>query len=709
MPWSWLHGWAASVALVCALVYASAVGAGCASSDANGVHDSPPAVPPSLPSLTTKVPSIPIDFAKSQVHITAVGSGGSGLSDVDACGQCHTDAAAQWRSSAHAFASFNNPVYRAGVMRLRKDVGTQESQFCAGCHDPSLLVDGAMQGEIHPEDPRAHAGITCRTCHGIQSTRPDGNGSYDLDLSEIPIPKDDDPESLAAHRARVGSKQLRAPTLCGSCHRSFLNEQSGNPGRHLVGQDDMTPWMRSAYAGSHSARIDPDVSAKDCKACHMPKEAAPLGDPSAKAGRISSHRFVGGNLWLASMRRDPAQLERVTTMLKTAVSVHITDTKPHSVDPRQTTFDVVVRNEGVGHRFPGGVMDAADTWLEVSLLDTHGATLADSRDHVFASHVTDETGKRLAARETHLFRAGVFNSTIPPRESAVIRYAFDAKALRGTPATVVAQVRYRTRTMGLQEASCRAFRTQEGQAFAQGGLKNVAKHLDPCAQQPTLEIASARSSLSTPSEGTFDTHYAHGQGLIRALQEYVDDARIPLMQALEQAPSPADRAAVLGELAHLAAREGREEEAFAWAEKAEAIVGPHPALSHVRAQVLMSRWRWAEAAQHLERAVTLAPNDDGLFAELAIALGGSEQPQKALLFSQRGLTLQPRDWDLLRVQALSLESLAPGHVGITGANEAFLNVRTPDDAPALRAKCSRDVPGCANERNPVHVHALIPR
>ena len=33
-------------------------------------------------------------------------------------------------------------------------------------------------------------------------------------------------------------------------------------------------------------------------------------------------------------------------------------------------------------------------------------------------------------------------------------------------------------------------------------------------------------------------------------------------------------------------------------------------------------------------------------------------------------------------------------------------VGTPDDAPGVRGKCSAKVPGCANERVPVHVHAM---
>src|ERR1700677_370433 len=118
------------------------------------------------------------------------------ITETESCAGCHAQAAADWRSSPHAFASFNNPVYRVVVDAFRKDMGHEASRFCAGCHDVALLVDGAMSREVAPDDPRAHGGVACRVCHGIESVRPDGNGSYTLATSAIPIPRDGDEASL---------------------------------------------------------------------------------------------------------------------------------------------------------------------------------------------------------------------------------------------------------------------------------------------------------------------------------------------------------------------------------------------------------------------------------------------------------------------------------------------------------------------------------
>ena len=57
------------------------------------------------------------------------------LADTDSCSTCHPDAAAQWSQSAHSFASFGNPIYRANVELLRQTLGEEASRHCGGCHD----------------------------------------------------------------------------------------------------------------------------------------------------------------------------------------------------------------------------------------------------------------------------------------------------------------------------------------------------------------------------------------------------------------------------------------------------------------------------------------------------------------------------------------------------------------------------------------------
>jgi tetratricopeptide (TPR) repeat protein len=691
--------------------------------------------PPALVSLLPR-PSPPLGPAQTELSATLTGQT---VTETESCAGCHADAAAQWRSSTHASGSFNNPIYRVVVDRFRTEVTKDASRFCGGCHDVALLVDGAMSGDVSPTDARGHGGITCRVCHGIETARPDGNGSYQLAASPIPIPRDGDDESLRAHRARLAMAPLRTSQMCGTCHRAFLSPETGNPA-HLVGQDELGAWERSVYAGSLAARVDEPVDAAECRTCHMPLEAAPQGDAAAKGGTIHSHRFAGANTWLAGMRGDSAQIEATRRMLRGAASIDVavataangTRTLPADgapVTPGQPiTLDVVVRNERVGHRFPGGVLDAQDTWIELEIRDALGKRLAeagmeqestghDSTAHRLRAVQGDEHGTPLLVRETNRFRSPVFNHTIAPRDAEVVRYRFDVPAtLRAAalPLAVTARLRHRSRDLALAQAVCDDGRAARGQAFAREVSRRSGVTLDPCATEPVTDIAVARVQLgagSVPDPGALPAWrrlYDDGLGLLHALQEDVDSARPSLERALDEVPGGQDRerASVLDALAQVAIREGRTDEALRWLDEAESLAPGHPAIPHARGEALGGVWRWAEAAAPLREAAMATPLDDVLWSHLAVAEGSSDDPRAALDATAHGLALAPRDADMLRVQALALERLGAPADDVTRAREAFARWRPPDDAPAVKNGCSRQLAWCGLERLPVHVHPM---
>lgn len=708
--------------------------AGCAA----GSTKDPPDVATVSPAPTLALlPAKATSFAPSHMKLEGAPVGpGATLADVDACGVCHADVAAQWRTSAHAFASMNNPVYRAVVDRFRKDRGKEKSRFCGGCHDTALLVDGAMDREIVPADLRAHAGITCRTCHGISSTRPDGNASFTLDVGDIPIPEPGNADSVRRHKERAAPAPLRTSAMCASCHRAFLDETTGNA-HHLIGQDDATPWARSVYAGSRAERVDAEVPEADCRGCHMPREDATRGDPAAKRGRIASHRFLGGHTWLAAMRGDRDQLRRAEELLRTAASIDVAavvdargvrtiPAEMGSVTPgERVVLEVVVKNQGTGHRFPGGTLDAQDVWIELTVDDAHGTPIAeagtrheasgdDPTAHRFTAIVADAEGTPLLRRETHVFAAGVANTTLPPRDAVVVRYAFDAPARVASPVRVVARLRHRSRNLALQELACSESRTVRGRAFGREGLRQVTRAIDPCTPEPVLEIARAEVGIGRGSPlllgpRRWDRLFEHGLGMLHEVQERLEEARPSLLRALETAENDRQRAMAAAALADLAARQGATDDALAWAGRAAAFVPAHPALARIRGAALASAWRWSEAAPYFFEAASASPKDDAAWARLAITYGGISRDRDAIDAAQRGLLSQPRDPDLLRAQALALGALGADSALVARATDAFLERRTPDDAPAIRSKCSAIAPGCALERLPVHVHEMRKR
>ena len=55
------------------------------------------------------------------------------------------------------------------------------------------------------------------------------------------------------------------------------------------------------------------------------------------------------------------------------------DLSPPTVSPGElVTFEVVTRNLGVGHTFPGGTNDSNQGWLAFELVDANGDTIATS-------------------------------------------------------------------------------------------------------------------------------------------------------------------------------------------------------------------------------------------------------------------------------------------------------------------------------------------
>ena len=667
-------------------------------------------------------------FYPAQVEVAGDGVvRGAELRDVQTCGGCHQDAVAQWRTSAHAFASFNNPLYRVSVERVREGAGRAASRMCAGCHDVALLVEGAMDAPVAPEDQRAHAAITCQTCHGIVATRRLGNGSYTLATRDVALPGDD-ARSIAEHKAQVAPPLLRTAELCGTCHRSFLDRDTGNAAT-FFGMDEYTPWSRSEFAGNHADRVDPGVAPRTCQGCHMPREPALLGDAGAKEGRIASHRFLGGHTYLAAMRGDADRLARNQAFLRGVATLDVPAIRraggewvfPAEGAPvrpgERFSFDVVVRNRQVGHAFPGGVQDAQDTWVDVELRDAAGRVLGHDAEHHLRAEVLDAGGKPISTRDTHRFLTAAWNHTVPPRDATACRFETAVPLDARFPLRVVARLLHRSRNLDLQRLACEDHRGRSGQAFAAVSLRLNGAALDPCVEQPVTEIdraevelgAGARSGLH--AEALAERLYAHGMALSKSFQEDLDEARAPLGRALELVGTdqPAARGRILVELARVAVRQGRADEALAHLDAAAARnVLPEAAVDCLRAEAQSSVWRWPEAVEAATRCARNAPGDLQAWRQLALALGSGGRAGASLAAAGAGLRLHPLDPTLLRVQALALRALGAPPALVDAADQEFLERRFPDDAPRARGACSAQVPGCAAERNPVPVRVLAP-
>ncbi|MBA3461840.1 MAG: hypothetical protein H0T46_17905 [Deltaproteobacteria bacterium] len=723
---------------------ASALGvAAIAMSCGGGGKEAAPVVrDPIAPSREARLPRAPGVFSPSLVSIAtpdhrADVSPGTQLSDADSCATCHPDAAAQWSSSAHSFASFGNPMYRANVERLRADMGKEPSRHCGGCHDLPLLVDGMMTSDapIPADDLRSHSGVSCRLCHGVTSATGDGNASFVWSPTPLDAPALNDPASIARHKKQVTTKLDSG--LCASCHRGFLSPDMNLP-VHLTGVDEPGQWRSSAYTGNGLARMD-KVEQQNCIDCHMERTPASPDELGAKQGTIASHRFVGGHTWMASMRGDTEQLRLTRAKLEGAASIDVAGARvvaagapgawhlPADAAPvipgTRLELDVVIRNLLAGHRFPGGILDAQDTWVEVEVADRRGKLLAssglqheaDPKDvdtHVLRTLIVGEDGQVLDEHEISKFRAQIAFFTIAARDAQAVRYGF-AVPSNLTPAqlplVVTARLRHRSRTLAMQAAACAIVKTEEGKAFVAGARSARDVNLDPCKPQPITVVAQTmievgRGAKRTAKRPAWERMYEHGMALVHTIILRQAEPKAVLEAALAAAPDARAKAMVTVQLGWVAAKQGRISDVLKLVAEArtlaKAAAAPEPpVLDAIVADVYVRQNRYAEALAPAKACTERTPQNTSAWAVYARVLVALDRYAEGLAAATKGLDLNPREPDLLRSQATALLGLNDPRA--QAAQEAYTRFRVPDDVAALRIRCSKSSARCMRDRNPV--------
>lgn len=618
------------------------------------------------------------------------------LADVERCASCHAGAHAAWSESAHARASFDNPWYGQASAAFRAERGHAAGSFCSGCHEPALLVAGRAGEAPNPEDPLTTRGITCGVCHGIERVDTGGAASYTLRTERLFIPDLGDPASIARHRAAVTPEPLRTGQLCGSCHRGFLEPEQG-PDHFLSGVDDLGPWRSSVYGGSEATRLDARLPPQSCQSCHMPRRPIPRGAPGDLAGaELADHHFAGGHQGLAALSDDAR--EAADAALRDAVRLSVHARREEGVLELAT----VVTNVGVGHHFPGGLRDASDVWIELTLRDASGDVLAsagrawtrgeaDPGAYRLRAWSVDDEGALEDRHHVHRFSASVADTTLAPRASRVVLYRLDENARASFALRAEARLLMRTHPPALREAAC----------AHDPGFESERGALDPCART-IVELARVDEPLAyytandfTPN--SFRDTYDLARAFAAGTQERLDrsEALLDRLDAIANTRFEHAQAAALR--ARIYARQGREAEALAALAPAEAIVGEHPALARIRGRAHAQVWHWERAKEAFSLAARLAPGDRRAHVDLAIAALSAGAPLEALQATHDGLALQPRDPDQLRVQYLALEELAVDDAGRAlgqRAREAWRAHRRPDRLDTLRHACAARDPAC---------------
>lgn len=708
--------------MVCRLVLGSTLTAlflltGCSMSEAPSVRSAGGELDPSL----LQAPSLDV----------------TRLAKTDDCATCHADVASHWTHSSHAYASFDNPWYRASVDRFRAERGHEESRFCAGCHDPLLLLSGAIDAEVRADDDLAYAGITCLVCHSVESARPDGNASFTLTDAPVLIPDPASPAEIEAHRTRLSLDPLRTADLCGTCHRSFSGPAIGNE-KHLPGIDDVGDWASSGFSGAVQDHLA-SVEGRSCQGCHMsPRPASEQEMAGAVDGTVRSHRFFASHTSLGAQLPDPAYLQAAVDALEGSVIADVGAVRtgarrallPREAEVRggeRLVFDVLLQNAEVGHRFPGGVRDLHDTWVEVEVHDAAGELLGASKPDdakpgaafVLRATMLDHDGNPEVFHHVDRFAAPAFDRTLDAHAARAVRYSMTVPEAPRLPLRVDVRLMHRKHNAAFVEFACEASRTERGRQFAAGAELRGKVAVDPCGTPPKTEVGSARvwmgrgaqkrEALGGATRPTVERLLTQGRALLEGQQEHAylagpSIARAQRLARADSSPSLLARAFVLR--ARLAGLEGRPRQARSWLGRAEALVGEHPTLDRVMGDAYARVWQWKKAAIAYGRVVAASPGDPAAWRRLARAHGSLGHDAEALQAAEAGLALAPNDEALLRSRALALESMAA-----PGAEEAkahWLSRRSPDAQPMLLATCERAHDSCRRDRQPIPHYTLTP-
>jgi tetratricopeptide (TPR) repeat protein len=402
---------------------------------------------------------------------------------------------------------------------MQEVAGTQPSKWCGGCHDPAVLYSGLMDTPIKQivHRPEAQAGLGCMMCHSIVQVKSTmGQGDFYLEypkMHELAASKNPVVRAVhdfltylnpEPHRRAFIKPFMRTQTaeFCSSCHKVHLDVPVNNY-RWFRGFNEYDNWQASGVSGFGARSFYYPPKSQQCADCHMPLQHSQ--DAGNIAGMIHSHRFPAANTAVPVVNQDSEQLKITQDFLKNkAVSVDIfaiTPARPitKNASMAQTDFattfgvgeeaetkiaagggealpvtaplnhvqavvrrgdtvrvDVVARTRSVGHFFPGGTVDAYDTWLELKATDDRGQTIfwsgqvedegkgpVEKGAHFYRALQVDAHGHPINKRNAWASRAVIYVRLIPPGAADTVHYRLAIPKNAGNTIKLHARMCYR--------------------------------------------------------------------------------------------------------------------------------------------------------------------------------------------------------------------------------------------------------------------------
>ena len=721
----------------------------------------------------------------------------------DSCKRCHEDIYNQWYSSAHHFSSFNNQWYRKSIEYMQDTIGTKPSKWCGGCHDPAVLYAGLMDTPIKQivHRPEAQAGLGCMMCHSIADVKSTmGQGDFYLEYPKLhELAATQNPVARALHdfliklnpepHRRVFLKPfMREQTaeFCSSCHKVHLDVPV-NSYRWFRGFNEYDNWQASGVSGQGARSFYYPARPQQCADCHMPQEASK--DMGNINGFVHSHRFPAANTAVPTANEDPAQLKLTEDFLKNgqltvdifALSPAQEPLKPGAVSQSDlsTTFavgeeaeskmsgesggeaapvtaplnrvqpalrrgdtvrvDVVVRTKKVGHFFPGGTVDAYDTWLELKGTDDKGQTIfwsgmvednghgpVEKGAHFYRSLQIDAHGNPINKRNAWATRAVVYVRLIPPGAADTVHYRMLIPENAGNKISLHARLCYRKFSWyGTHEAFAGVPDPTKSSAVSPdyddrptlftGSLIGVSAKEEKIPDLPVVAIAEDEVTLPVVAH---DAPAAEPKTIVRKeewqrwndygiglfLQGDLKGAAAAFQKVTEADPNNPDGWVNIG---RCAVQEGDMARARTVLEKALSLNPNLARTNFFYAKVLRSDGNYEGAAARLRVVLAQYPRDRVALNDLGRVLFLQRKYNDAAKVLQAVLEIDPEDLQahynlMLCYNGLGNEKLAKDH------QARYMRFKADESSQAITGPYRQAHPEDNNERQAVHEHVSVP-
>src|ERR1019366_6212093 len=407
--------------------------------------------------------------------------------------------------------------------------------------------------------------------------------------------------------------------------------------------------------------------------------------------------------------------------------------------------DVVVRTKRVGHFFPGGTVDAYDTWLELKGVDDKGQTIfwsgmvedngkgaVEKGAHFYRSLQVDAHGNPINKRNAWATRAVVYVRLIPPGAADTVHFRMKVPEKTGSRITLTARLCYRKfawwntqfafagerdnsqSKAGVAAGSVTADYDDTKYTFTQS-VHGVSAKSEKIADLPIVAVAQNEVALDVlpanapaPKPKTqlakedWQRWNDYGIGLL--LQGDLKAAQAAFEKVTEADPQNPDGWVNIG---RAALQEGDVARARTVLERALALNPQLARTNFFYGSLMKSTGDYDQAAAHFQVVLAQYPRDRVALNNLGRVLFLERRYADAVKVLQRVLAVDPEDLQahynlMLCYNGLGDEKMSKEH------KARYLRFKADEASQAITGPYRQLNPEDNNERQSIHEHMSVP-